>query len=1067
MGAVTVRLLLWMLLLWHTSLFALEVDVPMLLQIVEENRNVVQERLILAKYYKEQKNMLKAELLVDEVLEIDADNADAKRMKMQIKEERRINTILRKEGVYSHEDSHSADKVLKNLYATKEYTRYETLYSVLIQKKYSLQDLSHSNAARVYLRVENYPASKNATARITGKENDRRVTAIGEKLQKRQEKHLASLQQAYEAIGDYQTLYAYAQTLYDLGRSTEATTVAEKYNRKKGEKSSFYFEAQLLVWSNQLDKAILLLQKEPLKSDPEAKVMLGKVYSWRQNYAKAVPLLQEVRKETTDANLLYEADKALAFIALWQKKNEEAKKTLITLQQARPEDREVKEAVMELNDEYALLINIYKKRLQQEPANPHLHLRLGRLLQRNNQKIEAVRHLEFYLKSYPNNIEAAKELQAIKTQQENTYRESPHLEIPDKLYFDGHYEAALFYYENHLQTRPDDYDSWKEAAKELQAIKTQQKNTYQKSPHLEIADKLYFDGHYEAALFYYENHLQTRPDDYDCLFRYAFALENAKMHGKAESEFYLMHQKRSTDNIAYHYAYNMMKNGKTAEAETIFLDLKQRVLKPLPPLLETFVNGWREAWQDKNYERYLPFYGPRYTENRQWVEGRKSNFKQSRSCVIEVYDPLYRSLGDNTLEISFYQTFSTKRATDKGYKTLTIACDASGYASCQIVDERYSEGAYNKRELLEPNIDVALKVIERASPIGVFEKKTLSMDPSLKRYHDIVLPSALDKDLNPEDVPFANVYAKPSSVTSASHFLEVFQGIQEAVKLNAIQTSVYYFEDSDKFRRFLVDARFKRAQLYDNLDVGIDAGYFAFERIGVTNHSNGVRYGATLYADGWGFRLGANHFENFTEFAPTVTYAGSYKSNTFLFEWTHQNAIFYTDSLAVYEERISTNHFQLSDYLDFDWGSFWGGLEVNAYSDDNTAVIPQFDFQFFRQEFFDDTFRYTLAAEGWYMYNTEPSILYYSPESYDSTQLRLDPSLKLYGDVWLLAFAGAGYSSSTESSLYKYGLKVAVLHPDSLQFIAGCQESNNAQTSFGFSPDYSYVECRADLGYAW
>ena len=70
MGAVTVRLLLWMLLLWHTSLFALEVDVPMLLQIVEENRNVVQERLILAKYYKEQKNMLKAELLVDEVLAV-------------------------------------------------------------------------------------------------------------------------------------------------------------------------------------------------------------------------------------------------------------------------------------------------------------------------------------------------------------------------------------------------------------------------------------------------------------------------------------------------------------------------------------------------------------------------------------------------------------------------------------------------------------------------------------------------------------------------------------------------------------------------------------------------------------------------------------------------------------------------------------------------------------------------------------------------------------------------------------------------------------------------------------
>lgn len=341
------------------------------------------------------------------------------------------------------------------------------------------------------------------------------------------------------------------------------------------------------------------------------------------------------------------------------------------------------------------------------------------------------------------------------------------------------------------------------------------------------------------------------------------------------------------------------------------------------------------------------------------------------------------------------------------------------------------------------------------------------MSSAIKQHHDIILPGALSKDLNPGYAAIANVYAKPSRMTSAKSFLKAFQGIQEVVRRNAVKTSGYYFEDSDKFRSFSVDATFKRSQLYGRMGLGMDGGYFGFERIGLPGHTTGVRYGATFYVDGWGFRLGANHFEDFTEVAPRVTYSGSYKGNALSFEWAHQNAIFYTNSLAVYEERISTDHFQLSDYVDLDWGSIWASLEANAYSNDNTAVIPQFDFQFLRQDFFDDGFRYTLAMEGWYMFNTDPSDLYYSPDHYDSTLLRVDPSLKLYGDIWLLAFAGAGYASSTESSLYRYGLRIADLNPESLQFSAGCMESNDARSELGFSPDYHYIECRADLGYSW
>jgi predicted Zn-dependent protease len=720
------------LLLCYVSLFALEADIPTLLQIVKENPNAVEERLILAKYYKEQKNMLKAELLVDEVLAIEADNDLAKKMKAEIAEAQNIDALLRKEGLYGQKGSDAADKVLKNLYAEKQFMRYEALYGALIQKKAKLQDLSHANAARIYLRSDNIKAGRQAASRIVGKKKadalrvnaeicyaerdyactidnytklgkgartlddeialmnsylsvnepekveqvygeltaqqkkDVRVETVAQKLQKTKNEHLASLKKAYEAKGDYISLNAYAQTLYDMGRTAEALSVVKKHNRTKGDKESLYFEAQLLVWSNKLNKAVRILQKAPLNSDPKAQVLLGKVYSWQQYYSKAVPLLKKAKQNTSDADVRYEADRALAFINLWQRKFKSAKKGFVALQKIRPEDHEVKEALMELNGEYPLLINIYKKRLKQDPQDPKLHLRLGRLLQKNNQQTEAIKHLEFYLKHYPND---------------------------------------------------------KAAAQDLLAIKTQQKNAYQRTPHLEIADKLYFDGHYEAALFYFENHLQKRPEDYDSRFRYAFSLENAKHYGKAEGEFYLMQQKRNTDYINYHYAFNLMKNGKTTEAETLFLDLKHRVLKTLPSSLEDFLEGWRKAWQEKNYERYLSYYSPRYANDKQWTAGKKRRFEHEPSRTIEVYDPLYRSIGGNGYELSFYQVFTTYRGSDKGYKTLKLACDAPGYTSCRIVDEQFLGGDYYKRELLEPYIDDALNEIGRASPMAVFEKK--------------------------------------------------------------------------------------------------------------------------------------------------------------------------------------------------------------------------------------------------------------------------------------------------------------------------------------------------------
>lgn len=161
----------------------------------------------------------------------------------------------------------------------------------------------------------------------------------------------------------------------------------------------------------------------------------------------------------------------------------------------------------------------------------------------------------------------------------------------------------------------------------------------------------------------------------------------------------------------------------------------------------------------------------------------------------------------------------------------------------------------------------------------------------------------------------------------------------------------YYFEDSDGIVFKSLDLLYKRDQLIEDLDFGVDLGLFALEQKNVKNNQNvkkynGIRYGVSLYYNHFSLRLGMNDYDDFSEFVPTIKYENRYENHSYALEYTHQNALFYTYSLAAYEKKITAEHFSVTDYISFEnSANLWANLQFNAFSNGDFETTGQYDWR--------------------------------------------------------------------------------------------------------------------------
>jgi len=791
------------------EVFAMEMDVETLQNIVDQDSTVIKERVLLAKYYAKNENNLKALSLVEEVLELEPKNSYALSIKHNIETKERVKSIFREAGLSAPINTLEAQKRLDSYYSANNYQFYSNLYQALVDTDVTLDDNYHVKAAYIYLWDARYKQSQKAldelkqtnnldSAKIraeicyyTGKyncavrlyeklynssysidiaiklinsyiylgqmqkaerlynfvyrryPNNKDLSKLGEKIDISKKSYLLNLKKAYEANQDIDTLSAYSNALFAANKREEAVNLVSKYNETQASNASLVLQAKYLIWMGKTAQAQEMLNNTSLKSDLSAKLMLGQLYSWEQKFEESKRNLDEVIEKTDDKDLLYDAKKARAYVYMWEKESKTAKQEFKKLLKEKPSDKEVKEALMELNHNYAGLIKLYRGRNSLSEKK-----RLAELYTLNKQSSMAIKYMKEYVEAYPNDLEATKTLGVMLVENKEFYQGFGFLEyyaaqkqtakssilLAKNYYWNGFSKEALDVLEALLKKEPKNEEALKLKAK---ILKISPRFTTSNSgattgtyfndlakKQLFLADTLYFNTHYKAAIPYYENYLRSHPNDHDARYRYAFALENAKEYGKAEGEFSLIFWSKDSDELRYHYAYNMMKNGKLKESKKLFIDLKEKVYKNLDPNLNKFLDSWKGAWQSLDYSNYSAYYDVKFLEDERWAYKKQNNFASFSYISIGIYNPVYKKLDKDSYEIKFYQEYSSNKSSDKGYKVLNLKC-AENKTECRITKERWEEGEYKKELLLTPYIDKSLKenAYLKAHPLALNSKK--------------------------------------------------------------------------------------------------------------------------------------------------------------------------------------------------------------------------------------------------------------------------------------------------------------------------------------------------------
>jgi len=309
---------------------------------------------------------------------------------------------------------------------------------------------------------------------------------------------------------------------------------------------------------------------------------------------------------------------------------------------------------------------------------------------------------------------------------------------------------------------------------------------------------------------------------------------------------------------------------------------------------------------------------------------------------------------------------------------------------------------------------------------------------------------------------FNSVYATSSSIknlnaSQISHTL--------FPNLNSLLLDVYSYQDSDTFYLRTSDLFYKRSRITTDFSAAIDIGLVNFGQENLANY-RGIRYGGTLVYKNFSLRLGVNSFEDFSELVPTLKYSDSYKNNSYILEYTRQNAVFYTYAIKPYEKRIDANHFHLSDNVSFENRmQLWLAVGYNMYTNGDNELTGEFNWMFYKDTVFTPEFTYTLNLEGWYTSHSKQHADFYSPNFADSTLLRFDPKYIFSKYFGVRGSYGGGYSSSDKDFPYEYGLWAFGEPMNNMDYEVGCHYSNAARIAT--DGNYHYEECTAHVGYTW
>jgi len=619
-----------------------------------------------------------------------------------------------------------------------DYNRAKNDFSVLYNATGKLEYAYRLIDSLIYLG-EIDKASKFVNALLKVHPDDEQLLKYQKNIKAKEEAQVKALTDKYNKSGDFADLQPLLYFLMNNHQKDKAYKLLQDYIKKHPEDNKAkYWYATYLSWDGNNAKALDILQKMVTERDYKTKLLIAKIYSWNANYDKSLNYINDILVNCPDKQIKTDAEELKGLIYFWKQDYAKAKPVLEDVLKKKNSE-EAKEALMVINGNLKPLIAKYKKLYKKDITNLDYILRIAQYSEKIGDIDTALKFYEKYNKLNPDNLNVAHRLAQLYLAKKDFYKAFSYYEywaykkgdvkslyeLAQNYYYAGFSKSALNVINDILKLQ--DYKPALDLkAKILRYAPKFVTNNDSKtvadifaekdSKLLEVGNRLYFNGFYDDASKYYHEYLLSNPDDAEIRERYAYSLEFSDKYKPASGEFFLLTWAKKDCNILYHYGYNLEKSGKRKLAKKVYKEALKYAALPAPKFIVNFIEQWKKAWESQKIYRYKKFYDDKYKKNKYWTIRKQSIFDSVKFISLYLADISvineYKKGEYNYYTVRFWQQYSTNKKVDKGYKTLVLKCKNH---KCVITDEKWQKGKYIPQDYqCQKDIELRLKNIDKA-----------------------------------------------------------------------------------------------------------------------------------------------------------------------------------------------------------------------------------------------------------------------------------------------------------------------------------------------------------------
>jgi tetratricopeptide (TPR) repeat protein len=380
---------------------AIKIDIPFVTQQVIANKNDIDNRLLLAKYYLQNRLYDKAQKYTQEVLLIKPNHSVAQKLRD------RLDYLVMVESQSGMKQA-PLSTALHALFQKKLYQKFISYFEDAEELGLSLDEEIYLDALEAYSLVGDIKKYEKLFSNHQFKESKRFIEIKNRVTLKRLSTKVAT-------TDSWKDLEEYLYLLSQRGEKKKVISTLEDYLKKHPQSVDARIAlAERLYWDGKLKRAFHTLYRVRGHSLKSKKLYANILYE-RADYTHALYYYPNLVKEATSEKDRYFLEKRLAFSYLHVGEKERAKRIFKRLLKKHPNDRDILE-YLNVTQRDALLaraVSFHKKKAYDKALplykeyyhltkDPKIAKEIAEIYYFNKKEPLSIAYYEAYLKDYPN-----------------------------------------------------------------------------------------------------------------------------------------------------------------------------------------------------------------------------------------------------------------------------------------------------------------------------------------------------------------------------------------------------------------------------------------------------------------------------------------------------------------------------------------------------------------------------------------------------------------------------------------------------------------------------------------